>query len=156
VRILNQIIILLTLNHKKNPETFNSRLQYSRSKLLNVVFSNELSRKLISKEVYVNSLNPGIVVTNISQNWDLPFSNAVKDQIQNFLKGRIMWDSDVACLTQVGLAVSPAIFQQQIHGQYYVPIFRKWHPIDLALNETVWKLSWESTEKAIKNRGFSW
>jgi len=144
------------LESMKNPDNFNSGTQYCRSKLLNVLFSNELSRKLISKEVYVNSLNPGVVVTNISQHWNLPFSHEVKDKLQNILQGKIMWESDVACLTQVGLAVSPSVFQQHITGQFFVPIFRKHHPNNYALNETLAKLSWESTEKAIKSRGFSW
>jgi len=142
---------IIDIDEKKNPEIFNSILQYSRSKLLNVVFSNELSRRLSSKEVYVNSLNPGGVYTNLAQHWNFPGSNQLKKILR-----LIMWESDVACLTQVGLAVSPSVFQQHITGQFFVPIFRKHHPNNYALNETLAKLSWESTENAIKSRGFSW
>ena len=38
---------------------------YSRSKLCNVLFSNELARRMASKGVTVNCLHPGVVATNI-------------------------------------------------------------------------------------------
>jgi len=97
---------VVDIESMKNPETFSAVTQYSRSKLLNVMFSNELSRKLISKEVYVNSLNPGAVFTNLSHNWNLP--TIVKSVLR-----LVMWDSDFASITQVGVAVSPIIFQQK-------------------------------------------
>ena len=117
---------------------------YGRSKLGNVLFTNELSRRLQYQgvDVTVNSLHPGAVATNIwsgAPAWSKPF-------ITLFAKPFFI-SPEQGGQTLVHLAVDPAL--AGITGQYFekngsVP------PSRLALDVAVQKRLWEESEKLVK------
>ena len=49
-------------------EKYRGWVAYQRSKLANILFTNELARRLSSKKIYVNALHPGFVRTNFGNN----------------------------------------------------------------------------------------
>ncbi|XP_071036544.1 WW domain-containing oxidoreductase isoform X2 [Parasteatoda tepidariorum] len=54
----------------KTPDKFYSIMAYNDSKLCNILFSNELNRRLSSKGVFSNAVHPGNVVSSyLSRNW---------------------------------------------------------------------------------------
>lgn len=107
--------------------TYNPQIAYGKSKLANVLFSNELADKLRPYDTYVNSLNPGAVATNIM----IPTSQTF-NTILHFLANNIpfgFWKAHNAALTQVFTAVSPQIFDENIFGKYFHPQARETTPI---------------------------
>jgi NAD(P)-dependent dehydrogenase (short-subunit alcohol dehydrogenase family) len=56
------------LNDITAPKNYDRRLAYSRSKLANLYFTYELSRRLNNTNVTVNAVDPGGVATNFSRN----------------------------------------------------------------------------------------
>ncbi len=58
-------LILKTYNSKK---IIDGKKAYAQSKLANILFTIELSKKLEGTNVTVNSLHPGGVATNFSRN----------------------------------------------------------------------------------------
>ena len=86
-------------------ENYDRWVAYGRSKLANILFSNELARRLdsLSLPVTRNALHPGLVATNLLAN-----ANAFKNQGITPAEGT---------LTSIYLATSPEVAGQS--GGYY-------------------------------------
>lgn len=109
---------------------------YGRSKLCNVLFTYELSRRLEGSGITVNALHPGLVRTNIARN------NGVLGRVVNFFIGARGVDTVQGARTLVYLATSPEV--EEITGKYFVdcrPVPSSALSYDLKLAERLWELS---------------
>lgn len=74
------------------------------SKLANVLFAQELASRVKGKNVYVNSLNPGAVFTDLQRHaYDFvePYIGKNGLKFLEQLQSLAFWEPDVAALTQV-------------------------------------------------------
>ncbi|MBX3080994.1 MAG: SDR family oxidoreductase [Anaerolineae bacterium] len=55
------------LQSAHHPQAYNSRQVYCNTKLMNVLFTNELARQLDGSNVTANALHPGVIDTNLSR-----------------------------------------------------------------------------------------
>jgi NAD(P)-dependent dehydrogenase (short-subunit alcohol dehydrogenase family) len=146
-----------TLNDK---ESYSPVTAYGISKLCNVLFAEELSRRVGDKKIFVNSCHPGGVDTELQRHVVdfaskfIPRSWAV--WLRDVLAGLIMLTPTEGALTQLYLAASPEVEARNIRGAYYVPIARVPNsPWDLAIgasrfvgDKALAKRLWEYSAKA--------
>lgn len=85
---------------------------YGRSKLCNILFTYELSRRLEGSGVTVNALHPGLVRTNIARN------NGLLGRVVNFFIGARGIDVVQGADTLIYLASSPDV--EGVTGQYFI------------------------------------
>jgi len=88
-----------------------SSVIYGRTKLMNIMFSLELSRRLASTGVAVNCLDPGFNVTGLGR--ELPFSEPLARLLRLLRVGDPAKGADII----VRLAINPGF--QQITGGYF-------------------------------------
>ena len=102
----------LDFNNLHLAKFYNPMEAYGRSKLANVLFTYELSRRLVGTSVTANALTPGMVATDIWKKvnrWLTPMINPVIQRIaQTPLEG---------AQTSIYLATSPDV--EGISGKYY-------------------------------------
>jgi len=114
---------------------------YARSKLGNVLFSNELARRLEGKGVTSNSLHPGGVATNIwsgAPGWAKPILAVI---VKPFLI-----TPEKGAQTILQLATSPEL--DGVTGKYFEKL-RAVDPAPLALDEALAKRLWDVSEKLV-------
>ncbi|MBC7984287.1 MAG: SDR family oxidoreductase, partial [Candidatus Obscuribacterales bacterium] len=87
---------------------------YGRSKLGNVLFSNELARRMSGRGVLVNCLHPGVVATNI---WGRRSRPMLMQLLVAFLKRFVMISPEQGAEAIVFLATSPLVEGKT--GGYY-------------------------------------
>jgi NAD(P)-dependent dehydrogenase (short-subunit alcohol dehydrogenase family) len=117
---------------------------YCRSKLANVLFANELARKLTGTGVTSNSLHPGNVATNIWSGaplWTKPY-------IAIFLRPFFISPAEGA-ETIVQLAASPDL--EGVTGQYFEER-RAVDPAPLAQDVALARRLWDVSETMVRNR----
>jgi NAD(P)-dependent dehydrogenase (short-subunit alcohol dehydrogenase family) len=143
----------------KMPADYEDGLAYGQSKLANLLFARELSSQLRDKRVTAYSCHPGVITTELGR-----YMTAEMDQ-QAKSKGKVaqvldfvffgffnlaLFGTADGALTQLQLATSPA--EKLLNGAFYHPIGRvvnSSHPH--GQNETLQKLLWEETERAIRS-----
>ncbi len=113
---------------------FNWDNSYSRSKLMNLLFTYELAKRVAGKSITVNAIHPGLVKTNIGKNDTL------------FLKiGKAMADLfalsvEKGALTQIHVATSPEV--EGVTGKYFAKC--KIEPSSPgSMNQDDWLRLWE-------------
>ena len=111
-----------------------------------MLFAQELSERLAGVGVFVNSVHPGGVDTELFRHiFDL-IESKIGISIE-FLKGRMgTWHPRDAALTQVYAAIAS---QVKVSGRYFHPIARENKPDPHAQNKSLQKLLWSVTEKYI-------
>lgn len=130
-------IVFDDLQGEKNYSGFGA---YCSSKLANVLFSNELARRLRGTGVTVNSLHPGVVSTGFARNngW---FFNALVSVGSLF-----MLTAEQGAQTSIYLASSPEV--EGVSGKYFDKS-KAVVPSADALNEADAKRLWEVSEKLV-------
>ncbi|HYU30565.1 MAG TPA: SDR family oxidoreductase [Thermoanaerobaculia bacterium] len=114
---------------------------YSRSKLANILFANELARRLAGNGVTSNSLHPGVVATNIwsgAPGWVKP--------IIYLLLRPTMVSAEKGAETIVQLAASADL--EGVTGKY----FEKGRPVDpapLAQDEVLARRLWDVSARMV-------
>lgn len=135
----------LTLTNQKSEENFFSL--YAHSKLCNILFSNILAKKLQEKSIYVNSLHPGVVKTEIGRNLSQSKAWVVSYVFRVFLKF-FTCTPEKGARTSVYVASSPDIEEKKLTGDYFVPPGKlsKSHAItqDEILQKKLWDFSMEA------------
>jgi NAD(P)-dependent dehydrogenase (short-subunit alcohol dehydrogenase family) len=114
---------------------------YARSKLGNVLFSNELARRLKDKGVTSNSLHPGGVATNIwsgAPGWSKPI-------LAVFAKP-FMITPEKGAQTIIQLVTSPEL--DGVTGKYFEKL-RAIEPAPLAKDEALAARLWTVSEKMV-------
>lgn len=129
---------------KLSPSTYKNYIgliAYNNSKLCNVLFSNELNRKLSSKGIYCNSIHPGNMVSSyLSRSWWLyrllfalvrPFTKSLQQ----------------AASTSVYCATVPEL--EGVGGMYFNNCCRC-QPSKASEDEELAKILWNMSEEMIK------
>ena len=95
-----------------DPKRYFGHWAYARSKLCNLLFTYELSRRLVGSGVTVNALHPGLVRTSIMTN------NGLSGRIFNFILGARGVSVEQGAATSIHLASSPDV--EGVTGLYFV------------------------------------
>jgi retinol dehydrogenase-12 len=144
-----------------DPANYNAIDYYGQSKLSNILFSNELSRRLGdgAQNIFVNAIHPGAVATELGRHFREALGQylpvAVLDFLENVLVPSISWDAETGALTQLYAAVSPDIVAQRITGRYFVPIGKDIPPAKPALDRQLQSNLWTFTAELLSKRGFT-
>lgn len=93
-------------------KSYNGMTIYGRSKLMNVLFTNELARRLEGKGITVNAMHPGFVATGFGKNNGTLMSLAMK------LISPIAKTADEGASTGIYLACSMEV--DGVSGKYFV------------------------------------
>ncbi len=112
---------------------------YAQSKLANVLFTNELARRLAGTGVTANSLHPGVVGTQFGRN-NRGLSLIIR-LVRPFLRSEAK-----GAETSIHLATAPELVTTT--GQYFDDNQPK-RASDLAYDETLARRLWEESEKLV-------
>ena len=148
----------------KNQTTLHQN--YAQGKLANILWVTELTNRLRQTHpgtVFANAAHPGLVASNFIANallkggWISPENfEYVDSKIKSVtLTLRLAFSVQTGALTQLFLATSPKVEEQNITGHYYVPVANAidldlhvaMHVSNATLTTALWKLSDELTEK---------
>lgn len=114
---------------------------YGQSKLANILFANELARRVAGTGVTSNSLHPGFVYTSFGSNQPSMLAKAVS------LASRVVGISaEKGAATSVLLASSPEV--ANVTGAYYSEGKRA-NPAKSALDQSTAKRLWELSERIV-------
>lgn len=119
---------------------------YCRSKLANILFANELARRLDGSGVTVNSLHPGAVRTGLGASDDV---KGMLGRVAYVLSRPFMISPERGARTSVYLASSPEVEGKT--GGYYArckPASRTAFAQDEAAAQRLWQISEELVAKA--------
>ena len=74
---------------------------YGQSKLANVLFSNELARRLNGTGVTSNSLHPGSIKTELTRHIKTGYSELMSELSATLLEDPVLMDTETGAYTQV-------------------------------------------------------
>jgi NAD(P)-dependent dehydrogenase (short-subunit alcohol dehydrogenase family) len=120
---------------------------YGYSKLCNILFSNYLAKKLAHKRIFVNSLHPGIIKTNITRNLDKSKSRLLS-LLFRFVSNVFSSTPEKGAQTTLFIALSPTIEEQPLTGHYFIPPGKISSPSSYAKDEELQKQLWDFSVKA--------
>ncbi|KAG0325228.1 hypothetical protein BGZ99_000943 [Dissophora globulifera] len=137
-----------TLNDatKSNPIS-----RYGRSKLANVLFARALAHRVAKEKVYVNIAHPGYASTELIRH-SKDMGGAVYGKIMECVTRTVAMDPERSALTQLYLASSPEIEEQNIRGRYFIPIANEIEPSAYARDEELQEKLWIFSEKLYKEK----
>ncbi|KAI5813457.1 hypothetical protein BZA77DRAFT_358097 [Pyronema omphalodes] len=145
--------------------------RYGQSKLANIMFAQELDRRLKAKgqqKVFVAAINPGAVATNLGGSGEqLGYPEFIGKAVRSF--GRLAMFSDrEGAMTQTLVATAPQVVEQKLSGQYFLPSLTwlgRWdyskpedlkpHASDVAAQKKLWDISQAAINDALKTAGMS-
>ncbi len=123
---------------------------YQRSKLANILFTNELARRLEGTSVTANSLHPGFVNTHFLQSFNGARAPGIKKVLAGWLLDTasrlIALSPEQGARTSIFLASSPDV--EGVSGKYFVkekPAVSSAQSRDQAAAARLWRLSEEMT-----------
>jgi NAD(P)-dependent dehydrogenase (short-subunit alcohol dehydrogenase family) len=111
---------------------------YGQSKLANILFANELARRLDGTGVTSNSLHPGVVNTRIMRNVPFFLKPVVK------LAGLFILSAEKGAATSLYLATSPEL--EGVSGKFFSDC-RKRNSSALSKDEDLARRLWDVSEK---------
>lgn len=127
-----------------DPSGYDGRLQYSNSKLANVLFTYELAERLKDHNISTFAVDPGGVATNFARNNGIKFW--IKHLAYYFLKRQLI-TAKKASETIVYLASSPDVKGQK--GKYYFDMKEK-KSSELSYDKTLQRKLWEMSEELVR------
>lgn len=132
------------LNWEKKP--YSSAEAYNRSKLANVLFSNELNRRCREMGIYSNALHPGVVRTDLArymmQNMNFIAKTTIKAAYPVYWY--LLKDAFHGAQTTLYCACSPEL--EGVGGKYFSDLKEKM-PNRLALDEDLAHELWSISEE---------
>lgn len=131
-----------------NPSGIPDIVRYCRSKLANILFTKALARRLTNERVYVNTLHPGHVSTNMAQTGRGTFFGNLFARVTEI----VGMDPKEGALTQLYCATSPEIENKNLRGRFFIPfgVESKCNP--LAEREDLQEKLWEVSEKLVAEK----
>ena len=138
----------INFNDLQNENNYFGKKAYNQSKLANILFTYELSKRLNGSDVAVNAMNPGGVITNFCRNngW----VSWLKHVGAHILAGNLIGPKKAA-ETIVYLAASDEI--RGVSGKYFFekkPINSSTVSYDKLCAKRLWDISMELTAKTLK------
>jgi retinol dehydrogenase 12 len=121
----------------ENRRRYSGLRVYGQSKLMNILFTAELARRLEGTGVTVNALHPGVVATGFGKNTPGLFSSLIK------LAAPFMTTPQQGAETVVYLATSPEV--EGVTGQYFAKS-RQSRPSPKAMDVESARKLWEASE----------
>lgn len=142
--------LLFSSSRVKWPALYDGIWRYGRSKLGNILFAKELSRRLLdeedpaSKQIYVNSFFPGNIVTDQWLGWDSYFGRFLGWLIRatGWWLGQSLEDG---AATALYLATSQEVREQNHRTQYFIPIATLCGPSAISRDMKLARELWVST-----------
>lgn len=107
---------------------------YAQSKLCNIMFSFQLSKRLIGTGITVNCLHPGLIDTNLNPKRD----QSVVDRAHPVEKGSI-----------ASIYLSTSVEVDGVTGKYYLNDASEGRPREIAFNEDIQNKLWDLCEEMI-------
>lgn len=142
--------LLFSSSRVKWPTLYDGIWRYGRSKLGNILFAKELSRRLLddedpaSKQIYVNSFFPGNIVTDQWLGWDSYFGRFPGWLIR--AAGSWLGQSlEDGAATALYLATSQEVREQNHRAQYFIPIATLCEPSVISRDMKLARELWVST-----------
>lgn len=126
-------------------------LLYGQSKLAQILWAKELTRKLgPNSNVYVNAVHPGAVDTEIwGKNPGIP--DFITNTLIKWLRNKVFWTAEEGALTMLYLGVATDdLVKKNIRGKYFHPQAEEVVnalAIDEPLQKELWKFSDELVSK---------
>ena len=111
---------------------------YCNTKLFNILFSNELARRLEGTHVTSNALHPGVIGSNLWRTMPAPL---------RFLANLFMIKAERGARTSVYLSSSPDV--ASVSGKYYFDNCNQRKPSDLASDVAAQKELWAISEQLV-------
>mmetsp|Transcript_22180 Transcript_22180/g.27095 ORF Transcript_22180/g.27095 Transcript_22180/m.27095 type:complete len:247 (+) Transcript_22180:121-861(+) len=143
--------VFTTIEQINNESNYNRKKTYGMSKLANILFAQELSDRYKDRNILVNAVHPGAVVTDIARNIidmvPTEYGRTVFRAAYEGLVQKLLWTAEDAALTQLFAAVSPVLKKSKTTGKYFHPIARPTHPDPHAFNYTLQKKLWVLSEQ---------
>lgn len=139
---------LETLNDEKRYGAWNA---YARSKLSNILFSLELQKRIGDKQIWVNSIHPGYVATELTRNVS-DLYGSIAEPLSNFAASLFALPPEKGALTTLYVATSPDIESNDWRARYFVPIAKLATTSKAAMNEEAAKQLWEFSEKLVAEK----
>lgn len=131
----------IAFDNLQGEKSYSGLRAYSQSKLANILFSNELARRLEGTAVTTNALHPGVVRTNFGrESTNFFFSTIIK------LMGFFMISPDQGAETSLYLATSPEV--AGVTGKYFADKKAK-SPNPIALDTAVAQQLWQVSEELV-------
>ena len=132
------------LDDLQNERTYSTFRVYGQSKSANILWTQELARRLGGEGVTANSLHPGVIRSNLGRG-----NGVVFDLIQRTF-GIFMNSPDKGAQTSIYLATSPEV--KDVSGRYFANS-REGAPASHATDPSVARRLWEISEELV---GFSY
>jgi len=127
-------------------KAYSARIAYARTKLYNIVFTRELSRRISGTGVTANALHPGVIRTSIGHDGDLVGIAAV---VWPLLQ---RWRADpVEAGTRVTMHVATAPELEGVSGKYFSTDLRETMPSPLAQDGQAAATLWAMSEELVRS-----
>jgi NAD(P)-dependent dehydrogenase (short-subunit alcohol dehydrogenase family) len=117
---------------------------YARTKLYNILFTRELSRRLAGTGVTANALHPGMIRTEIGRDGDLRGIAGVVWPLLQRWYGRPLEEG-----SRVPLHLATAPELEGVSGKYFTTSLREAEPGALAQDDAAARTLWEMSAKAV-------
>ena len=121
---------------KKTKKDYDPLLHYGHSKLASLYHAQELAEELKDTSILVNSVNPGLVETNILKENMLEAQG--KGNIE-FMEALHFLDVEEGAYSIMYAATAKAIREKEISGKYIVPFARIVEPFSIAKDKDLSK-----------------
>ncbi|HEY1012610.1 MAG TPA: SDR family oxidoreductase [Herpetosiphonaceae bacterium] len=135
----------LNFDDLQGRRSFNGMVIYGQSKLANIVWTNELARRLAGSGVTANSLHPGVVATKFGHN-----NQGLAARLAVLAFKVFGLSPEKGARTSIHLASSPAV--EGVTGTYFVNR-KPAKPAKQALDPAAGKLLWEISEQLTAGAG---
>lgn len=130
------------LNTLHSEKSYDPWKAYSNSKLMNVLFSNELGRRLTGTGVVTSSLHPGVIATGLHRSRE----NVVLQFLYENVWGFLGKDAEHGAQTTITAAISKQFTDKT---SVYLGECKQEEPAQAAKNETLARELWELSEKLV-------
>ena len=131
--------------------SYNGMKAYGQSKLANVLFTTELARRTQDKQIFVNSLHPGLVETGLS-NRAMDTFGAVLSSIWKWAQPWLAASPEKGALTQLYLATHPDVEKNNIRGEYFIPIAKKSTASAFGRDQKLAEKLWDFSVSLVKEK----